>query len=56
MSDSVIQVQTLVAGYDDLAVLDGVSFDVRRGEVFVVMGGSGCGKRHSQCVASLGLQ
>ncbi len=44
MSEPVIQVKDLVAGYDDLVVLDGVSFDVQRGEVFVVMGGSGCGK------------
>ena len=34
----------LTAGYDDDAILENVSFDVRRGEVFVILGGSGCGK------------
>jgi phospholipid/cholesterol/gamma-HCH transport system ATP-binding protein len=29
---------------DDIRVLDGVTFDIYRGETLVVMGGSGCGK------------
>lgn len=40
----VIQVQDLVARYEDRTILDRVSFDVRRGERFVIVGGSGCGK------------
>ena len=44
MSAPVITVSDLVAGYDESTVLDGISFEVRQGEVFVVMGGSGCGK------------
>lgn len=40
----VIRVRGLRAGYDGRAILDDVSFDVRRGEVFVILGGSGCGK------------
>jgi len=40
----VIQVRDLVAGYGDKTVLENVSFDVHRGEVFGIVGGSGCGK------------
>jgi len=42
--DPIIRVVGLKAGYDDFVLLDNVSFDVRRGEVFVILGGSGCGK------------
>jgi len=45
MSDDVIiRVEDLTAGYEDRTILEHVSFDVRRGEVFVILGGSGCGK------------
>jgi phospholipid/cholesterol/gamma-HCH transport system ATP-binding protein len=37
-------VRDLVAGYGDTTILDGVSFDIRRSEVFGIVGGSGCGK------------
>jgi ABC-type transport system involved in resistance to organic solvents, ATPase component len=37
-------VRDLTAGYGDVAILEGITFDVRRGEVFVILGGSGCGK------------
>jgi phospholipid/cholesterol/gamma-HCH transport system ATP-binding protein len=39
-----IAVEDLRGGYDGEPVLDGVSFDVRPGEIFFVIGGSGCGK------------
>jgi phospholipid/cholesterol/gamma-HCH transport system ATP-binding protein len=39
-----IQVQHLVAQYEDRVILNDVSFEVRRGERFVIVGGSGCGK------------
>ncbi len=42
--DVIIQVEDLTAGYDDRTILEHVSFEVRRGEVFVILGGSGCGK------------
>lgn len=32
------------AGGEPVAVLDGITFDVLRGETLVIMGGSGCGK------------
>ena len=40
----VIEVKHLVARYGDQTILDDVSCGVRRGEVFVIVGGSGCGK------------
>ena len=42
--DPIIRVRGLTAGYGDIVLLDNVNFDVRRGEVFVILGGSGSGK------------
>ena len=42
--DIFIEVRDLVVKYGEHTVLDGINFDVRRGEVFVILGGSGCGK------------
>lgn len=39
-----IRVRDLAAGYGGVALLEGVSFEVARGEVFMILGGSGCGK------------
>jgi phospholipid/cholesterol/gamma-HCH transport system ATP-binding protein len=39
-----IRVEGLTAGYADNVVLQDVSFEVRRGEVLVILGGSGSGK------------
>ena len=44
MEDAIIKVNNLVAHYGDFKVLDGVSFNVQRGEIFMIVGGSGCGK------------
>lgn len=41
---SIIEVKNLTAAYDDFVLLKDVTFDVRRGEIFVILGGSGCGK------------
>ena len=40
----IIRVEHLVARYGDHTILDDVSLEVRRGERFVIVGGSGCGK------------
>ena len=44
MADSVIEVEHLDAGYPGVLVLRDVNFTVARGEVFALLGGSGCGK------------
>lgn len=43
-SPNIIEVCGLTAGYGDFVLLDNISFEIRRGEVFVILGGSGCGK------------
>lgn len=47
-ADIVLSVRDLVVSYETehgpRTILDGVSFDVARGETLVIMGGSGCGK------------
>ena len=43
-NESVIELEHVDAGYPGVAVLQDVSFSVRRGEIFVLLGGSGCGK------------
>ncbi len=43
-SDVVIRVENLAAGYEDTVLMQNVNFEVRRGEVFVILGGSGGGK------------
>jgi len=42
--ETVISVEGLTVRYGDNTVLDNVSFEVYRGEIFVIAGGSGCGK------------
>jgi phospholipid/cholesterol/gamma-HCH transport system ATP-binding protein len=39
-----ISVRDLTMAYGDFVLMRGLTFDVRRGDVFVIMGGSGCGK------------
>src|SRR6478672_6107270 len=39
-----IQVEGLVKRYGDLVAVDGVSFEVRRGEFFGILGPNGAGK------------
>jgi phospholipid/cholesterol/gamma-HCH transport system ATP-binding protein len=41
---SLIQVQDLTVRYGNAVVLDSLDFEVNAGEVFVILGGSGCGK------------
>ncbi len=42
--EKTISIQHLYAGYNDIAIIEDISFDVYKGEVFVIIGGSGCGK------------
>ena len=39
-----IRLQGVTLGYGDTLVQQNLTFDIRRGDVFVIMGGSGCGK------------
>ena len=39
-----VSVAGLTMAYDDFVVQRNLDFEVRRGEIFIIMGGSGCGK------------
>lgn len=43
-AEAVIRVRDLAARFSGRTVFERVSFEVRRGEIFVILGGSGCGK------------
>jgi phospholipid/cholesterol/gamma-HCH transport system ATP-binding protein len=43
-NEIIIEVRDLVATYEEDTILDGISFEVYEGEIFVVLGGSGSGK------------
>jgi len=40
----IIEIEDLVARYDDRVILNGITMQVRRGERLLICGGSGCGK------------
>ena len=40
----IIRVIDVAAGYEDVVIQEHLTFDVRKGEVFGILGGSGCGK------------
>ncbi|MFK7830838.1 MAG: ABC transporter ATP-binding protein [Congregibacter sp.] len=44
MPDAVISVRGLTMAYGRRVIQRDISFDVSRGDIFVIMGGSGCGK------------
>lgn len=41
---NVIEVSDLTIGYDDTVVLENLNFNIFESEIFIVLGGSGCGK------------
>lgn len=43
-NENFIEVRNLTVRYGDLTVLKDVTFDIKRGEIFLIVGGSGCGK------------
>ncbi len=44
VQEAIIRVENLTAAYEGTVVFDNISFEVYKGEVFVILGGSGCGK------------
>ena len=40
----IIEVKNLTVYYEDNLILDDLSFEIFPGEIFVILGGSGCGK------------
>ena len=42
--EPIIHVDKLTAGYEEYVILENVSFDIYPGEIFIILGGSGCGK------------
>lgn len=42
--EPIIHVEGFTAAYGGNVIIDDITFEVRRGEVFVILGGSGCGK------------
>jgi len=41
---NIINVRNLTCAYGDTVIIDDISFGVRQGEIFIILGGSGCGK------------
>ena len=44
MADAEIKVENLTIGYGERVLMENLNFEVRKGEIFFIMGGSGCGK------------
>lgn len=44
LKENIIEVKNLTVEYDNKLVLDNISFEVKKGEIFVILGRSGCGK------------
>lgn len=43
-SDSIIEVRNFTAAYNDNVIISDISFDIKKGEIFVILGSSGSGK------------
>ncbi len=44
MTDTILKVQNLRKNYGDLKAVDGISFEVKKGEIFGILGPNGAGK------------
>jgi len=43
-TDTIIDVKDLTIGYEDSIILKDLNFSIKKGEIFLILGGSGCGK------------
>lgn len=44
MSDNIVEVRNLTKKYDKKTAVDGISFDIKKGEIFGILGPNGAGK------------
>ena len=42
--DPIIRVENLSIGYESKVIMKDLSFSIPKGDIFIIMGGSGCGK------------
>ena len=42
--DAIIRAENLSIGYEGKVIMRNLSFDIPKGDIFIIMGGSGCGK------------
>ena len=43
MSDTILEIKDLKKSFGDNPILQGLSMDIKKGEVVVILGPSGCG-------------
>ncbi|PQP34154.1 ABC transporter ATP-binding protein, partial [Desulfobacteraceae bacterium SEEP-SAG9] len=43
-NEPIIKARNLIAQYGEDVILDNITFDIFKGEIFVILGASGCGK------------
>ena len=46
-SEVMVSLRDVRVSYGDVEILHGITFDVKRGETLVILGGSGSGQKHS---------
>lgn len=44
MTETLIKIENLTAGYGENIILENISFEIPRGQIMILLGGSGCGK------------
>ena len=42
--NAIIRAENVSIGYDGKVIMQNLSFDIPKGDIFIIMGGSGCGK------------